>query len=71
VLTKKRVFSKSIDRRLSFVVFLNGDVVTFKETIYMLSECYVEDSNGLTMCLAGFAHQAHSVLRLYIGRLKT
>ena len=46
---------------LSFAMFLKCDVVTFKETIYLLSEYCVEDGIGSAVCLAQFAHQAHSV----------
>jgi len=70
MLTKKRVFPRSRDRRFSFVVFLKCDVVTFKETIYMLQEYCAEDRVGSAVCLARFAHQAHYVSRLYIARLK-
>jgi len=37
----------------------------------MLPKYCVEDRIGYVVCLARFAHQAHYVFRLYIGRLKT
>ena len=54
---------------LSFVVFLKCDVVTFKETIYLLLEYYAEDHIGSAECLARIVHQTHAILRLYKGRL--
>jgi len=37
----------------------------------MLPKYCVEDCIGSVVCLASFAHQAHSVFRLYVGRLDT
>jgi len=50
-------------------VFLKCDVVTFKETIYLLLEYYAEDHIGSAECLARIVHQTHAILRLYKGRL--
>jgi len=50
-------------------VFLKCDVVTFKETIYLLLEYCAKYRIGSDVCLAWFAHQARVILMLYKGRL--
>jgi len=65
----RSVCSKSIKRRFELCVFLKCDVVTFKETKYMLLELCVEDRMDKLCRFSPNYHQAHDVLWLYKGRL--